>query len=332
MSRHHPLPAFAAAFFTAFLSFPQTAAAQNWAPTRPVELVVAVSPGGGIDRMARNIQKIIQDYKLVEQPVTVVNKPGGASTIAQVYLHHRAGDAHTIEIAATSLLTNHIIGRSPFDHTAFTPIAMLSDEYIGFLVRADSLFRNGKDLIGQFKSNPAALPIGIATAAGNTNHIAAALIAKAAGADIKKLKIVVFGSGGESTTALLGGHVGLVTTPSANGIPHLQAGRMRMLGVAAPKRLEGALSVVPTWKEQGVNAVVANWRPVIAPKGLTPAQIRYWEEVFAKVVQTAEWKTEVEASGAVSNFMRSRELAAHFAAEQKRFRVTLTELGMAQPQ
>lgn len=332
MSRHRTLPACAAALFTAFLSLPQTTAAQNWAPTRPVELVVAVSPGGGIDRMARSIQKIIQDYKLVEQPVSVVNKPGGASTIAQVYLHHRAGDAHTIEIAATSLLTNHIIGRSHFDHTAFTPIAMLSDEYIGFLVRADSLFRNGKDLIGQFKSNPVVLPIGIATAAGNTNHIAAALVAKAAGADVKKLKIVVFGSGGESTTALLGGHVGLVTTPSANGIPHLQAGRMRMLGVAAPKRLEGALSVVPTWKEQGINAVVANWRPVIAPRGLTPAQIRYWEDVFAKVVQTPEWKTEVEASGAVSNFMRSRELAAHFAAEQKRFRVTLTELGMAQPQ
>lgn len=331
MSRH-PLPVFAAALFAAVLSFPQIAAAQNWAPTRPVELVVAVSPGGGIDRMARNIQKIIQDHKLIEQVVNVVNKPGGASTIAQVYLHHRAGDAHIIEIAATSLLTNHIIGRSPFDHTAFTPIVLLSDEYIGFLVRADSAMKSGKDLLAQFKSNTPGLPIGIATAAGNTNHIAAALIAKAAGADIKKLKIVVFGSGGESTTALLGGHVGLVTTPSANGIPHLQAGRMRMLGVAAPKRLEGALSVVPTWKEQGVNAVVANWRPVIAPKGLTPAQIRYWEDVFAKVVQTPEWKTEVEASGAVSNFMRSRELAAHFAAEQKRFRVTLTELGMAQPQ
>ncbi len=331
MSSRHPFAAFAAALFAAALLPPQTAVAQNWAPTRPVELVVAVSPGGGIDRMARSIQKIIQDHKLVEQPVNVVNKPGGASTIAQVYLHHRAGDAHVIEIAATSLLTNRIIGRSPFDYTAFTPIVMLSEEYIGFLVRADALFRNGRDLVSQFKSNPEALPIGIATAAGNTNHIAAALIAKAAGADVRKLKIVVFGSGGESTTALLGNHVGLVTTPSANGIPHLQAGRMRMLGVAAPKRLDGALSVVPTWKEQGVDAVVANWRPVIAPRGLTPAQIGYWETVFSKVVQTPEWKTELAASGAVPNFMRSHELAGHFGAEQKRFRVTLTELGMAQP-
>jgi putative tricarboxylic transport membrane protein len=321
------IPAFAAALLAA-----APAAAQGWAPTRPVELIVAVSPGGGIDRMARQIQKIIQDHKLVEQPVNVVNKPGGASTIAQIYLLQRPGDAHVLEITATSLLTNYIIGRSRFEHSAFTPIVMLSDEYIGFLVRDDSILASGRHLIGQFKSNPEALPIGIATAAGNTNHIAAGLVARAAGADVRKLKIVVFGSGGESTTALLGGHVGLVTTPSANGIPHLQAGRMRMLAVAAPRRLEGPLAAVPTWKEQGVDAVVANWRPVVAPKGLTPAQVRYWEEVFAKLVQTPEWKAEIEASGAVSNFMRSRQLAAHFEAEQKRFRVMLADLGMAKAQ
>jgi putative tricarboxylic transport membrane protein len=317
---------------TGVLLFASAAPAQTWKPSRNVELIVAVSPGGGIDRMARTLQNIIQELRLVEVPVTVINKPGGGGTIAQAYLSQRAGDGHFIEITATSLLTNHIIGRSTYDHHAFTPIAMLSDEYIGFLVRADSPLKTGKDLLAQFKSNPDALPIGIATAAGNTNHIAAALVAKAAGADIKKLKVVVFSSGGEAMTALLGGHVGLVTTPSANSIPHLQNGRMRVLAIASPKRLEGPLSVVPTWKEQGVDAVVANWRPVIAPKGLTPAQISYWEDVFAKVVQTPGWKAEIEKSGAVANFMKSRELAAHFIAEQKQFRSILGELGLAKDQ
>ncbi len=308
------------------------APAQAWKPSRNVELVVAVSAGGGIDRMARTLQNIMQEQRLVEVPVTVMNKPGGGGTIAQAYLNQRAGDGHIIEITATSLLTNHIIGRSTYDHQAFTPIAMLSDEYIGFLVRADSPLKTGKDLMAQFRNNPDALPIGIATAAGNTNHIAAALIAKAAGADVKKLKVVVFSSSGEAMTALLGGHVGLVTTPSANSIPHLQNGRMRVLAIASPRRLEGPLSVVPTWKEQGVDAVVANWRPVIAPKGLSPSQISYWEDVFAKVVQTPEWKAEIEKSGAVANFMKSRELAAHFNAEQKQFRSILGELGLAKDQ
>jgi tripartite-type tricarboxylate transporter receptor subunit TctC len=142
-------------------------------------MVVGVSPGGGIDRTARILQKIIQDRRFVETPLNVVNKPGGGSTIAQAYLSQRAGDAHYFEISATSLLTN---------------------------------------------------------------HIGAALIAKAAGADVKKLKVVVFNSGGEAMTALLGGHVSLVVTPSANLIPHQQSGRLRVLAVSAPNRLAGALA------------------------------------------------------------------------------------------
>ena len=300
-----------------------------WKPARNVEIVVGVGPGGGIDRTARLIQKILQDQRLVEVTATVINKPGGGSTIAQAYLNQRAGDAHVWEITATSLLTNHITGKSAFGHKDFTPVAMLYDEYIGFLVRQDSPLRTGKDLLNALKTDPESLPIGIATAAGNTNHIAAGLAAKAAGGDVKKLKVVVFGSGGESMTALLGGHVGVVATPSANAIPHLQAGRMRVLAIAAPARLEGALAAIPTWKEQGENIIVANWRPVVGPKGWSAAHIAYWEDVFANVTRSEDWKNEVARAGGVNHFMNSRDLAAYFDAQYAQFRAVLMELGLA---
>jgi putative tricarboxylic transport membrane protein len=279
--------------------------------------------------MARVLQKIMQERKLIEVPLNVVNKPGGGSTIAQSYLQQHAGDAHYVEITATSLLTNHIIGKTTFSHRDFTPIVMLTDEYIGFLVRQDSPLKTGKDLLNALRSAPDALPIGIATAAGNTNHIAAGLAARSAGGDVKKLKVVVFGSGGEAMTALLGGHVGLVATPAANAIPHLQAGKLRVLAVAAPQRLEGALAAVPTWKEQGADIVVANWRPVIGPKGLAAAQVAWWEAAFAKLAQTEEWKTEIARDGSVSHFLGSRELAAYFDAQYALFKTILTELGLA---
>ena len=300
-----------------------------WTPSKPVEMIVGVSPGGGIDRTARTMQKIMQDHRLVEVPVNVVNKPGGGSTIAQAYLNSHAGDAHYYEISATSMLTNHIIGKTAMSHRDFTPIAMLCDEYLGFAVAADSPIKDGKQLLAAMKSNIDALPIGIATSAGNTNHIGAALIAKAAGADVKKLKVVVFSSGGESMTAVLGGHVALVVTPSANLIPHMQSGRLRVLAISAPKRLPGALAAVPTWKEQGVDAVVTNWRPVIGPKGLTSAQIAYWEGVFSKLIATDEWKREVERTGAVNHYMGNRELAAYFDAQYAEFRTILGEVGLA---
>lgn len=300
-----------------------------WKPERNVEIIVGVGPGGGIDRTARTLQKIMQDQRLLPVTAAVVNRPGGGGTIAQAYLNQHAGDAHYFEITATSLLTNHITGRSAHSHKDYTPIAMLYDEYLGFLVKADSPLRSGADLLAALKADPEALPIGIATAAGNTNHIAAGLAARAAGADAKKLKVVIFGSGGESTRALLGGHVGLVVTPSANAIPHLKAGRMRVLAVAAPARLEGALSAVPTWKEQGADIVVANWRPVIGPKGLGAAQIGYWEEVFARLTASDEWKSEIGRSGGVRHYMNSRDLAAHFDAQHAVFSTVLGELGLA---
>lgn len=300
-----------------------------WTPTKPVELVVGVSPGGGIDRTARLLQKIMQERRLVETPVNVVNKPGGGGTIAQAYLAQRAGDAHYYEITATSLLTNHITGKTAASHRDYTPVVMLYEEYLGFAVAADSPIRDAKHLLATLRDRVDSVPIGIATSAGNTNHIGAGLIAKSVGADVKKLKVVVFGSGGEAMTAVLGGHVGLIVTPSANLIPHLQSGRMRVLAVSAPKRLAGALSVVPTWREHGVDAVVANWRPVIGPKGWSPAQIAYWEGVFAKAVATDEWKKEVERTGGVNRFMESRELAAYFDKQYAEFRAILGDLGLA---
>ena len=308
---------------------PSLAQSPAWAPTKQVEMLVGVSPGGGIDRTARVIQKIIQEKRLVEVPVNVVNKPGGGSTIALAYLNMHAGDAHYYEITATSLLTNHITGKTALSHRDFTPLVMLYDEYIGFGVAADSPIKDAKQLLEHFKARADGLPIGIATSAGNTNHIAAGIVAKAAGADVKKLKVVVFGSGGEAMTALLGGHVGLVVTPAANLIPHVQNGRMRVIAVASPRRLAGALAPAPTWREHGVDAVVANWRPIIGAKGLAPAQIAYWENVFARVVASDEWKNEVERAGGIHHFMGSRDLSAYFDAQYAQFRVVLTELGLA---
>lgn len=300
-----------------------------WKPARNVEIVVGVGPGGGIDRTARLIQKILQDQKLLDVTATVVNKPGGGGTIAQAQLNQRQGDAHVWEITATSLLTNHITGRSALGHKDFTPIAMLSDEYIGFLVRADSPLANGRDLLDRLRTDPGSLPIGIATAAGNTNHIAAGLVAKAAGADVKQLKVVVYGSGGESMTSLLGGHVGLVVTPSANAVNHLRSGKMRVLAVASPARLEGALAVVPTWKEQQADVIVANWRPAIGPRGWSAAQVAFWEDALAQVTRSEEWKSSVAQSGAVTHYMNGRELGAFFDAQYAQFRTILTELGLA---
>ena len=258
----------------ALLGAPHARGAQPaWQPAKSGEIIVGVGPGGGVDRTARLLQKVIQDRRLLDVVASVVNRPGGGGVLAQGYLNQYAGDAHYLEVSATSLLTNHLTGRTPNTWSDFTPLAMLYDEYIGFAVKADSPLKSARELAELLRRDTATLPAGIATSAGNTNHIALALVAKHAGGDVKKLKVVVFGSGGESTTALLGGHVGLVVTPAATALPQMQSGGLRMLAVAAPQRLAGPLSSVPTMRESGYDIVVSNWRPVMGPREIGRAHV-----------------------------------------------------------
>ncbi len=318
-----------AAVLAALPALAAAATPPAWKPSKNVEIIVGVSPGGGVDRTARTLQKVLLDRRLLDVNSAVVNKPGGGGILAQSYLNQHAGDAHFVEVSATSILTNHITGKTPNAWSDFTPLAMLYDEYIGFAVKTDSPLKSARDLAELLRRDPSALPIGIATSAGNTNHIAAALVAQKAGGDAKKLKIVVFGSGGESTTALLGGHVGLVVTPIATALPQVQSGALRLLAVAAPQRLASPLAQVPTWREAGYDIVVSNWRPVMGPRGLSAEQIAYWENVVERFTQTREWKEELAATGGVDHYMNSRELKKFLEAQNSEFTTVLTELGLA---
>jgi putative tricarboxylic transport membrane protein len=121
-----------------------------------------------------------------------------------------------------------------------------------------------------------------------------------------------------------------VNSSAANNVvPHLEAGKLRVLGVAAPRRLGGVLSSVPTWKEQGVNALVTNWRMVAGPKGMSAAQIAYWDRVLGKLTQTDEWKKDLEANVFENTYLDSAATERYMKTEYEQFRSAFAELGMA---
>ena len=105
---------------------------------------------------------------------------------------------------------------------------------------------------------------------------------------------MVFKGSSESLTALLGSHIELVSTGAGNAAPHMEAGKLRILGVSSGQRLPGTMADVPTWKEQGVDLVYGSWRSMVGPKGLTAAQVTFWENALRKVVESADWKAELE--------------------------------------
>ena len=302
--------------------------AQSWRPDKTVEIIAASGPGGSTDKLARTIQRIIQDENLAPVAVSVVNKPGGNQTLARAYLSQHAGDAHYIDLGNPTLIANQVMGLTPQRYGDFTPIALLLDEYTVFSVRADSLHKTGAALLKQLAQQAESVSIGITTR-GGANHVALALAAKAAGADVKRLKIVSFKSNAESMTALLGGHIDLVASSASPAMGHFQQGRTRIVAISSPKRMTGAVAQVPTWKEQEVAAVNSNWRALVGPRGLSAAQIAYWEEVAGRMAQSDAWKKELESNFWIHHLLRGRALRDFLDAEDKEAKEILSELGLA---
>jgi putative tricarboxylic transport membrane protein len=306
-----------------------SALAQAWSPQRIVEIVVGSAPGGSNDKTARQVERILTEKKLVNATLTVVNKPGGGGSIAFTYVNQRAGDGHTLLIGTTALLSNHIVGLSKLSYQDFTPIASLFNDYVVFAVNAESPIKTGKDLAERLKKDPNSVATGFATTLGSHNHIAAGLLVKALGGNARELKAVAFKGSAEAITALLGGHIDLVTTAAGNAAPHVAAGRMRVVGVAAPRRFGGALASVPTWKEQGVDVITGGWRAIMGPKGLAPAQVAYWEDALTRATKVPEWRDDLERNYWSDDFVTSAQFRKDLDKDYADMKAVLVELGLA---
>jgi putative tricarboxylic transport membrane protein len=326
LARRAPLLAYAA--MSLFAGGVQDVAAQAWKPDKAIEIIAVNAPGGGSDRIARIMAKVLQESRLLEASVNVVNKPGGGGSVAYAYLNQHPGDGHYVVLASKAIITNNLVGRGP-SYTEFTPVANLFSEWISVTVRPDSPLKSGQDLVEQLKKDPAALSFGIATSLGNLNHQGAAAALKAAGIEVKKMRTVIFQSGGAATTAMLGGHIDVVPITAAFAASMVRNGQVRLIAVSSPQRLAGVLAEVPTWRELGYNVVVSNWRSVIGPKGMTEAQVAYWERALRRMAESEEWKKELELNFWTSEFTGSAETRKRMERDNAQERAFLVELGLA---
>jgi putative tricarboxylic transport membrane protein len=109
----------------------------------------------------------------------------------------------------------------------------------------------------------------------------------------------------------------------------LGIGKIRIVAIAAPQRMDGEFADVPTWKEQGNNTVVPSFRMFIAAKGLDARQLRYWDGVFAKLAASPAWKKELADNEWQRSYMNSADSMKYLDAQARSYRKILTELGLA---
>jgi putative tricarboxylic transport membrane protein len=316
---------------TALIAAGAASAQEAWKPARAVTLIAPNAPGGTSDRTARELQRLFQKHKLVDVAVNVVNRPGGGGTLALNQLNSSAGDPHVLLITTSAVISNHITGLVSFNYTDFTPLALLLGDNYGVNVRADSTIPSARAMLDQARKNPEALTFGMSSI-GGTNHTSLVAALKKGGVDVKRVKMVTFAGGGQISLQLLGGHVDVINTGLGNMVDHLVQGRMRTLAITGPRRMGGAFADVPTWREVGVDVSLIGWRGMLGAKGLTPAQVAYWDDVFRKVVQTEDWKADLQKNYWLDIYANAAGMRKWLDSEHAEVRALLTELGMAKTQ
>ena len=304
-----------------------TAGAGAWRPQREIELVAGTPAGGGQDRPARALLRVLASEGLIDVPLKLTNIAGRGGGNAWDYLAQHPGNPHVLAINSPTIITNRQLGESTFDDTALTPLANLYTEYIAFLVRADSAISSGADLLAQLK-NPARLPIAMATATGNTNHMALAQLTRHAGADPRQLNLHVFDSARHAVADLLQGNAEVAAITAVSAAQELAGGSLRALAVSAPQRLPGLYAQTPTWIEQGVACVIGTWRGVIGAHGIDAEQIAYWDRALRAATASTAWNDELQRQYWTNTYAGSTATRALLDHEHRMLGGLLRELGL----
>ena len=301
-----------------------------WHPQREVEIIAGTPPGGGLDRSARALMKVLQSRRLLDVAIKVTNVAGDGGRKAWTYLDRFSRDPHVLSISSPNVTTDNLTGETTFDHDAYTPLATLYNEYIAFVARADSPFKRGADLLERLGANTGSVTFALSTSLGNPNHIALAKVVRHAGGDVRALKIRVFDSARDAVGDVMAGSAEVCAVTAASAVPELSAGTMRTLAVSAPERLSGLFERAPTWAEQGIDCVIGAWRGVNGASGLAASHIAYWDGVLMAATSSAEWNAQLANYYWTRMYLGGADLREYLRRERAQMSAGLAELGMLQ--
>jgi putative tricarboxylic transport membrane protein len=258
--------------------------AGEFKPTKPIQLIAAAAPGGGTDLLARTIAQIVASEKLSPQPLIVQNIPGGGSAIGTTQVARMKGDTHTL-LAMNSATVSGLLtaGKGAATVRDLTMIAQLALDEQFIVVRSDSRFKSIKEIVAESKAKENALSI---AGADQADRICSRLFEKAAGI---KMRFVQFNSSGEAMTALLGGHVDMIWANASEFVSQYDAKMVVPLVIAQEKRF-AQYKDVPTFRENGLDVIFQFFRGVVAPPGVSPEVIAYYESMMKKLNDTKAWK------------------------------------------
>lgn len=292
-----------------------------------LKVIAPAAPGGGWDQTARAIQQSLMAEKLVRS-AQVINIPGAGGTVGLAqFVNSARGDGNQLLVNGFVMVGAILLNKSPVTLDQVTPIARLTEETQVMVVPANSPIKTAKDLAEAVKADVARVTFA-GGSAGGVDHIMAALFVGAVGGTASKVNYVPFSGGGESLAAILGGKVTAGISGYGEYEGQIKAGRLRAIGVTSPQRLPGV--DVPTFREQGVDLVITNWRSVVAAPGITDAQRKTLAELIDKMVKSKSWQDVLKQKGWADAYLPGDAFAKFLKDEQTRVGAVLKSVGLVQ--
>jgi putative tricarboxylic transport membrane protein len=290
-------------------------------------IVAPAKPGGGWDQTARAMESVLQSTGLAS-PVTVENIAGAGGTVGLAQLADKySGRGDVLMVSGLVMVGSILTNKTPVSLDQTAPIARLTGEYEILVVPANSEIKSLGDLLTKLKADPGSVSWG-GGSAGGTDHILAAMIAKAVGIDGSKVNYVPFSGGGEALAAILGGHVTVGVSGLGEWLGQIQSGELRAIAISAPERVAGV--DIPTIKEQGIDVSLANWRAVFGPPELDDAKKQALIDMVDKMAKSDAWKKSLGEKGWMDLYLSGDAFAAFLKEENTRVADTLKSIGLVQ--
>lgn len=256
------------------LAFSGPSPAQKF-PSKEVQIIIPYAPGGATDLVFRALASSSQKY--LGQAIVVVNRAGGGGAVGFTEAAKAKPDGYTLAsvITPVTILPHQV--KTAFNYESFEPIINVVQDPAMLQVRADSPWKTLPEFLDYARANPGMITVGNSGAGGGV-HLIALAFEKTAGV---RFNHIPFAGGGPSVTALLGGHVHAVSVSPPEGIPHVKAGKLRIIALFSEKRMPDFPDVA-TVREQGIDFTMGQWRGLAAPRGTPPEVVKILHDAFRK--------------------------------------------------
>ncbi len=292
-------------------------------PERPLTILTGYPAGGMVDIVARALNEGLKSK--FPKGVAIVSRPGAGGSLAVAELVQAKPDGYTIILAPLSTLVIHpqltdLPYKTPDD---YEPIINVVSYYPLLAVRADAPWKSVQEFVGAAKASPGKLRVG-SPGEGTSSHLNLEEVKRLAGVDITH---VPFSGWGESSPALLGGHIeGLVAQPGEVK-PLVDGGKMRVLTVFQPKR-HPYFPEAPAAKEVGWDAANGVWFMFVAPKGTPAPALKFLHDAARAAMEEPQFVNTIKQRGIDIDYRAGNQLRADLWKEYKAHTDILMRLGM----